>query len=834
MMSYTRKIAEHLLLSVVLFLTFIGEGLCQKKGPLPVNASYTLQYSYQPGSGDVKGTYKVVKSGNATNDELISWNIVVLVGTDKREEVRTLTMEIRRGNGQQEEIFPLNMGEVILYTFKGDNIAPRPISLPSINDFNPTIRKDQGPILEGETVTLLVNPSKRFEQINWVWKNGKRGESIQQEVKRTTTYTVYGEYKGTSFRTKEKSVIVNVNRLADVLDFEIKGPTFPVADTNEVTLSLNIQTNLFQNDLQWVWKDHQNQVLSRNKTSIKVQPNPFIENGLVRVCPSAGDRQFACKSFQIPLLRLPSPSGFSIQYPAKLYTDQSATIKAESSNRNPETKWTWSINGRKINTTADSILIRPVPGMTINVYPTLNRRGGIVLQQQAKLTNVILKTALPTEINGQMRFCGVPPKAVTYQLESAILGSDSDYWLVMENNKEVTRFKGNSFSLLSKKSSSFYLTTDKRPDLKFPFSVEVVELPLGRISIDGPSQLCSGLPFTLTLNGLSEENKMKWQWYRTDASNSTYRKAMGSRASLRDSIQTSYTYSITAEYDGCPLPEKVFHQVTIFKGPSMPQPKYEFLNSTKDKIRLTVLNNTDPKSAYQWSKDQFRTVYAIGDIVSSYRLKKGPNNFYVRYTDDCDIQSPMASISVIGKKRGYLFINAGVNGTDFPRNISYDLTFGTKSWYLRGKASLPFVLKNQFQTSLGSTSLQISDQSRVTNYPRTSGTYYIVNGNATISRISATTGFLIGTPVIRFYLGGGFGKADILWGLDIHNYSGGSKEREVWAINSDQSTAGPEVESGVFIKIGSVNIMGGASMIKGSKIAKPYGEFQLGIGFNIK
>ncbi|MFM1794141.1 MAG: hypothetical protein RL642_526, partial [Bacteroidota bacterium] len=34
--------------------------------------------------------------------------------------------------------------------------------------------------------------------------------------------------------------------------------------------------------------------------------------------------------------------------------------------------------------------------------------------------------------------------------------------------------------------------------------------------------------------------------------------------------------------------------------------------------------------------------------------------------------------------------------------------------------------------------------------------------------------------------------------------------------------------------IGSVNIMGGASMIKGSKIAKPYGEFQLGIGFNIK
>ena len=71
-------------------------------------------------------------------------------------------------------------------------------------------------------------------------------------------------------------------------------------------------------------------------------------------------------------------------------------------------------------------------------------------------------------------------------------------------------------------------------------------------------------------------------------------------------------------------------------------------------------------------------------------------------------------------------------------------------------------------------------------------------------------------------------------GLVIHNYSGSSKEREVWAMNTDQSATGAEVEGGVFIRLGVINIMGGASMIQDSKIAKPYREFQLGIGYTIK
>jgi hypothetical protein len=819
-------------MSVMIFLTFTSLVFCQKKGPLPVNASYTLQYSYLAGNGNVQGTYKVVKSGNALNDELISWNIVVLVGADKREEIRTLTMEIRRGNGQQESIFHLNKGEEILYTFKGDNITPRPIILPSMNDFNPTIRKGQGPILEGETVTLLVNPSKRFDQIDWIWKNGNKGEAVEVEVNRTTTFTVYGEYRGTKFRTREKSVTVNVNRLADVLDLEITGPTSPVADTNAVTLSLNIKKNLFQNDLHWIWKDHQNKVLSRNKTILTIQPDPFIENGLIRVCPSTGQRQFACSSFQIPLQRLPAPSDFSIRYPAKLYTDQSVSIKAESVTRDPNTQWTWTINGRKLNTTTDSITVRPTPGMNVSVFPSLNRRGG--MQKQVKLLNVIVRTTLPSEIKGTMRFCGAPTIAESFKIESAILGNESNFWLVMENDREITRFKGNSFSLLPKKTSSYYLTTDKRPDLKLPFTIEVVELPKEKISILGPSQICQGQTILLSLNDLSIEKSLSWKWYKLEGINQNARKFIGYGKSLTDTIESNSTYLVTTEFNGCLLQDKIIHQVKVFDKPSMPQLKYQILKNAKDRISLSVINDSDSKNTYEWSTDNFKTFLVSANHISKYKLKKGPNTFYARYSDECGVVSPIGSITVVAKKYNYFFLNAGINGSDINSNRSYGLTIGNKSWYLRSKISIPFLSKNQFQKTLSGTELQISDQSRVVNYPRSTGTYYVVNGNQAISRFSITSGTLIGTKQIKFYLGGGYGRADILWGLDINNYVGDKKEREIWARNINTSAVGPELDAGIFLKLGVINIMGGGAMIIDSKISKPYSELHLGIGFSTK
>ena len=115
------------LIFLMMLLSFGKKALCQKEGPIPVNAPYTLQYYYIPGDKNTQGIYKVIKSGNSANDELVSWNIIVLVGKEKREENRTLTMEIRRGGGREEKKFFLNKDEEIFNAFKGDNINPKKI-----------------------------------------------------------------------------------------------------------------------------------------------------------------------------------------------------------------------------------------------------------------------------------------------------------------------------------------------------------------------------------------------------------------------------------------------------------------------------------------------------------------------------------------------------------------------------------------------------------------------------------------------------------------------------------------------------------------------------------
>jgi len=821
------------LIFLMMLLSFGKKALCQKEGPIPVNAPYTLQYYYIPGDKNTQGIYKVIKSGNSANDELVSWNIIVLVGKEKREENRTLTMEIRRGSGREEKKFFLNKDEEIFNAFKGDNINPKKISLPTSNDFNPTIRKAAGPVLEGETVTLSVNPSKQFDNIEWVWKNGKKGQSIQVEAYKTNVFSVYGQYKGTNFRTNEKFIKVDVNRIADVLDYEITGPLSPVPDTNAINLSLNIKKNLFQNDLQWVWKDYRDEIISRNKNTVTIEPNPFIEDGRIRLCPYTNDRQFACKTFQIPLKKLPSPSEFNIQIPQKLYTDEWITLRAISINRVPDTKWTWSINGRKINTTLDTILVRPTPGMIVSVYPTLYRRGGIELQKQFKLINVITRTTLPTSIIGKKRFCGIPTKQETFQLESAILGNDSDYWLIMENNIEVSRFKGNTFNFLPKKSGSYILTADRRRDLKFNFSIEVVEIPKRSISIEGPAQVCQSQPFELTLNGFEGDEKFKWRWEKSQGTNNAERKLIGNGRTLRDSIQSTSTYYVKGEYNGCIIQDNVVRKVFKIDDPLTPQINYQYLDKSKEKARFFVYNYNN-KNSYQWSNDRFSTIYSEGESISNYRLKKGVNTIKLRYKDECGIESSTASVSVIRKKFEYFFMNAGIGFSNLTRNSSYSITLGSRSWYFRGKTSMPFIFKGQYQTTVASTALQISEQSRVVNYPRSTGTYYVVNGNNAISRISATTGFIAGSGKVKFYLGGGIGRADLLWGLDIHNYAGNIKEKEVWAKNINLSANGPEFEAGIFLKLGKINFMAGGSIIYDSKISKPYNEFQIGIGFSTK
>lgn len=821
-------------ISIVSFLLLaIINSYGQKPIRLNVNAPYKIDVSKEK-NGDVE-SYKASQIGVSNMNQVVTWKYSVINKKNGGASINKIfILEIPANSNGKTKKVPLNKGEVIDKFILDENtrITPENIKIPSASEIDIQKSTNEPYYFPNDDVYLAV--SKSFENIDWIWKEGNRevhrGRFYEFKADRTRSLTVYGVHKSFNiFRTVSKEINVRVLGRNEVINYVLNIPTSTIPDTSSINLSVAVSMNKYKKPFTWNWIIN-NELIESYSSEIKYKPKTYFTSSEISVYPSFFPS--AKEANSLKLSTLPAPSDFRVSIPSKIYTDESLVVRAIATNKYPDTKWIWNVNGKEIASDADSLFIMyPLPNMVVSVRPELNKRVGQT--KTVKFENVIVRTVMPKNIDGELRFCGPPIKTQIYSIGSAILGSESTQWVLYENNIKKDSFKKNTFELKPTKSGNYYISPNNRPDLKFNFSIEVVEIPKRSISIEGPAQVCQSRPFELILNGFEGDEKFKWRWEKSQGTNNAERKLIGNGRTLRDSIQSTSTYYVKGEYNGCIIQDNVVRKVFKIDDPLTPQINYQYLDKSKEKARFFVYNYNN-KNSYQWSNDRFSTIYSEGESISNYRLKKGVNTIKLRYKDECGIESSTASVSVIRKKFEYFFMNAGIGFSNLTRNSSYSITLGSRSWYFRGKTSMPFIFKGQYQTTVASTALQISEQSRVVNYPRSTGTYYVVNGNNAISRISATTGFIAGSGKVKFYLGGGIGRADLLWGLDIHNYAGNIKEKEVWAKNINLSANGPEFEAGIFLKLGKINFMAGGSIIYDSKISKPYNEFQIGIGFSTK
>ena len=805
-----------------------------RTGRLPITAStYTVQYTIQQKmvNGKRETTYRLEKKGNASGPQLLKWEVPVLRNGQKLDF--PMVMEIQAGSQLQVVERKLIPGDQLLAEVGNKEIQPIPVVLPGLQDFKARLDHRGDYILQGEEIRLYVDKTKDFDQIEWVWSTSDKGESIHLSADKRQTYSVFGRYRGTNFKTPVQSITVDVKRAKDLVDFQIIGPLAPVDDTASVTLALQVKRNFFGDNIRWRWTDEQGRQLQNSGLNCIISGSPLLVTGKVSVCPIADGRAFGCVSFQIPVNRLPGPPSFTVQHPTTLYTDEPALLKVVPSVRYPQLRWNWIVNGQQLKSTADSIRLQPLPGMRIEVYPVLNKRGGPALAKTIRFNKVVVRTTLPRSIKGTLQFCGVPALTQEYQMQGAVLGSESRQWVLYENNKVVLRFTGDRFRLKPQKSAAYVIVPDNRSDLKYAFRIDVIDLPKVKPEITGPAERCAGEAFTLQLNGLPSDDAYEWRWSRSYEKGSRGLDSIGAGIRVDESLQVSARYYVRVKYKGCTLPAIIAHQVTIPDLPVKPIPEYTFLNRSRDRIKLEV-RGYQIGNKYQWSKDNFETILADKSRIASYRLKSGFNTLYVRYTDRCGQLSGVSEISVKGPKRDYFFVNFGLNGLEGPANRSVQLTLGNKFWYVRGKASLPGLISSLYPTELAGKNLEITDNSRVLNYPTSTGTYYEVNGKQQVARMAVTTGFLAGSRAVRAYIGGGFGRADQLWGLDIKDYAGADKVKNYWAINRSLSAVGPELEGGLFLKLDRINLMAGGSMIYDRRLDKPFMEVSIGVGFSTR
>jgi len=87
---------------------------------------------------------------------------------------------------------------------------------------------------------------------------------------------------------------------------------------------------------------------------------------------------------------------------------------------------------------------------------------------------------------------------------------------------------------------------------------------------------------------------------------------------------------------------------------------------------------------------------------------------------------------------------------------------------------------------------------------------------------------MLGAKSFRIYLGGGIGRVDPLWGINVNGYNS-STSSESWAQNITQQRQGVELESGLFLNIGKVNFIGGINLINDNKNGK-YIDATFGLG----
>jgi hypothetical protein len=180
--------------------------------------------------------------------------------------------------------------------------------------------------------------------------------------------------------------------------------------------------------------------------------------------------------------------------------------------------------------------------------------------------------------------------------------------------------------------------------------------------------------------------------------------------------------------------------------------------------------------------------------------------------------SPAATSTVTGAAT--FFINGGVVANN-PGQLSslknYVATIGggkNIGWFVRGKIS-----GDQSKAEYESAGTQITDY----NTPG----YYQYNSKKGNKRAAYTGGIYLGGRNLAFYIGGGYGSRELLYGIDQYSYGSSFFSKSTWVKNTIYSYSGAEIEGGLILKAGFFNMMGGMSTIQGK-----YTDYNLGIGFN--
>ena len=200
-----------------------------------------------------------------------------------------------------------------------------------------------------------------------------------------------------------------------------------------------------------------------------------------------------------------------------------------------------------------------------------------------------------------------------------------------------------------------------------------------------------------------------------------------------------------------------------------------------------------------------------------YKFTKRNNILFVRAEGPCDttefktFTNEASPPPQTGNKPNFLGIGTFTNDKFNTNNLM--LTLGVKKMYFRFKTNYEYLLnKSSYDNSYNGQALE-NNESNIYNYPSNTNTFYSFTQDYVSSRLSITAGFMLGKKSTKIYFGGGYGVRDLYWKINISDYTTRNLLTSKWTNNTSHSYRGGELESGLFINIGRMTLMTGASAI---------------------
>lgn len=685
---------------------------------------------------------------------------------------------------------------------------------------------------EGESASLYVSKESEYRNVKWLWyQNGETkpfetGTSVSVTPDQTTRYYLKAEQEG--FLSGTKNFLLNVKLKPEPpKDFFIEGPDMILEGD---TTSLRVNTKEIATDVVWSWYKETPVSSSYIGKGNSVSVDP-AETTKYFVQGNLNGKKSIFKEVIVRVKDMPDPpTDYSIKGPTIIKEGAEATLEVDYRGNPDGIKWLWFKEGETSNfAEGKRIVVKPTDNTKYSVRSVIYKKKS---PSRTYVLNVQVASKSPL-ILGNLVVCNGASVKENYRLDGGRLGTGSKQWLWYKGTcgSGVLIGSGNQVQIpVPDKTSKFYIKPDADNDFCEEFTIEVVTPPIAPLKINSTSFICDGQELILNVEGGKLKEGQKWVWY-SQQTGTNQRQNIGYGAQIKHKPMRTTTYYVGVETDFCKSGE-VSQTVEVRKRPyynghiSIPSTKKR--HYTLEAIGIPT--NEGYKAVWYRDKCGERKI-GEGNSISIKANKKG-SNIYMRPEGDCDtLQCRVQQIKYVkSKPRKFIFINGGIVNNDYSNFDNGMISIGSRSFYVRAKINFNTIkgLVNKDYSKPG-ISYETSN-SQIVNFPSNSNSYYNFNGLVESKRESFSIGFMIGPRNLKWYVGGGYGKRELLWGVDLYQYNPSGFLSKQWAKNRDQSIAGVEGETGVFVNLWKFNIMAGSSIIYSPSTKQTYIDAHIGLG----